>query len=261
MSLPFSDTTNFKGIVQIAEDEAGVERGFISGNPNRLKKATAHANLGWDTYLPLAFKSSGTHQMDDTNHVDGSGNYTFPIIKTALTQGRRDYFIGPDEQGNLVLDVHKVLIKPSATAAEYVEIYPVDQQTRNQAVSITSESTTQGVPAYYDKTAGTIILDVPPSYTVSDGLKVLVNREPSYFVYTDTTKKPGCPGSHHKYFALKMALAFAPKGSKLSASIEKEIAKYEGDEERGIVGSIERHFARRSRDERSIMKPRITPYL
>lgn len=256
MSLPFSDTTNFKGIVQIAEKEMGVERGFISGNTNRLKEFTADVNLAWDDYVYLALKASGTWQFDDSSHTD------FPEIRTTLTQGRQDYKFTTDEGGNLILDIYKVLIKPSATATEWEEIYPLDQQTRDEAVSITSGSTTQGVPSFYDKTANAIILDVLPSYTVSEGLKVLINREPSYFTSSDTTKKPGCPGIHHRYFALKPALDYARQHDlQKYTRLREEVVSFEGDEEKGVQGSIERYFSRRSRDERARITPRITKFI
>jgi len=256
MSLAFNDTTNFKGIIQIIEKEIEKERGFISGNTNRLKETTADVNLAWDDYVYLALKASGTWQFDDSNFTD------YPIIKTAITQGQRDYTFTTDEGSNLILDVHKVLIRPSASATDYVEIYPIDQQTKDHGADITSENTAQGVPTYYDKTANGIIFDRIPSYTRSEGLKVLINREPSYFTSSDTTKKPGCPGIHHRYFALKAALDYARRHGLASyARLREEVVSFEGDEEKGITGSIERYFSRRARDERPRLIPRLSPFV
>lgn len=264
MSIQFSDITTLKGLVQIYEKEIGADRGFVSDNSNRLKEFCADVNLAWDDYLNLAFKSSGMWQFDDTNHVDGSGNYTLPIIRTNLIDGQREYNFTTDEGGALVLDIQKVAILPSATATLYEEIYPIDQQSRDQAKDIVAESTVEGVPCQYDKTANSIFLDPIPSYTTtggsggSYGLKVYINREASYFTSSDTTKKPGCPGIHHRYFALKPALDYARRNDKSNYDrILKEVISFEGDEENGVTGSIERYFARRARDE----KPRVTPKL
>jgi len=249
MSLQFSDTTNFKGLVQIYEKEIGVPQGFVSGNPALLKSFAADVNLAWDDYVSLAFKSSGTWQFDDSNHGD------YPIIKTNIVQGQRDYTFTTDETGNLILDIYKVLILPSATATQFEEITPIDQQT--DAPDITSEDTSQGVPQAYDKTANGIVFDRVPSYSATLGLKMLVNREPSYFTSSDTTKKPGCPGLHHRYFALKPALDYARQKSLDNyGQILKEVIGFEGDEENAVQGSIERYFSRRSRDERDIIKPK-----
>ncbi len=248
MSLAFSDTTTKKGIIQLIEKEIGGRYGDISGNSNRLKETTADINTAWDDYIPLAFKGSGMWQYDDSNHTD------YPVIKTALVSGRRDYPFTTDENSNLILDVFRVAILPSATATLYEVIDPVDVP-QGGAPDIVAESTVTGVPATYDKTANAVFLDPAPSYSVSAGLKLFINREPSYFTTSDTTKKPGCPGVHHRYFVAKAAYAYARRNSLRNAGLLlREVQKFEGDEERGIIGSIERHFARRSRDER----PRIT---
>jgi hypothetical protein len=73
-------------------------------------------------------------------------------------------------------------------------------------------------------------------------------------VYTDTTKKPGCPGIFHKYFYLKPALAEARrKGLPNLARLEAEVLKMEGDESRGITGTIQNYFSRRAKDDTTIM--------
>lgn len=254
MSLQFNDTANFKGLVQTYEDEIGVPRGFVSGNTELLKNFARDANLAWDDYVTIALKASGRWQFDDSNHTD------YPIIKTNLVQGQRDYTFVVDESGNLILDIYKVLILPSATATEYEEITPIDQQT--QAGDITAESATQGVPRAYDKTGNGILLDKKPSYNATLGLKMLINREPSYFVYSDTSKKAGCAGIHYRYFALKPAMDYARQKSLTNYDrIRAEVVGYEGIEESGVQGSIERYYARRSRDERSKITMAKTPYI
>lgn len=244
MSAQFNDTTNYKGLVQIYEKEIGAERGFISGDSNRLKEFCADVNLAWDEYVYLALKSSALWQFDDSNQTD------YPIIKTNIVSAQQDYPLTTDEGGNLVLDILKVLILPSATATEYEEILSVDQQSEPEGYDIRAETDVTGVPDRYDKTANGIFLDPTPNYNATLGLKVYINREPSYFVSTDTTKKPGCPGIHHRYFALKPALDYARrKGLANYNLIREEVVSYEGDEEKGIVGSIERYFSKRSKDE------------
>lgn len=250
MSLVFNAiNTDFKGIVQIAEKEMGKERGFLSGNTNRLKEFTAEVNLAWDDYVYAALKASGMWQWDDSNFTD------YPVIKTNLVDGQRDYTFTTDEGGNLILDIYKVLALPSASATLYDEIYPVDTQTRPND-DIAKEVATEGTPFCYDKTANGIFLDPIPSYNATNGLKVYINREPSYFTSTDTTKKPGCPGIHHRYFALKPALSYARQNNLATYNkIREEVVSFEGDEEKNITGSIERYFSRREKDVRSVMTP------
>lgn len=243
MSIQFSDTTNYKGLVQIAEKEIGASRGHISGDSDRLKEFTADVNIAWDYYVYLALKASGTWQWDDSNQTD------YPIVYANIVSGQQDYTFTTDGTGNLILDIFKVAILSSASATLYDEILPVDAQT-NGGATLVADDTSTGTPYQYDKTANGIFLDPTPGYNATNGIKVYINREPSYFVSTDTTKKPGCPGIHHRYFALKYALDVARRNNLANYNrIREEVVSFEGDEEKGVVGSIERYFSRRSKDE------------
>lgn len=244
MSLAFNDTTSLKGIIQIAEDEADLDSGFISGSTVRLKKATAHANIGLDTYTQLAIKSSGRWQFDDSNHTD------FPTIETDLLSGQRDYTFISDENGNLILDIYRVFVKDRG--GTYIEITAKDQQKDDDTIDYWDGEDRTGVPSSYDKTGNGILFNLVPNYNWRNanegerGVKVMINRESSYFTAADTTKKPGCPGTHHKYFALHVAKAFCPKESENYVRILNEISSMER--------KIEEDFALRPRDE----TPRLT---
>lgn len=256
MSLQLSDTTTDLGIIQQIEDELDWDRGDILNNTALLKKVVAKINLAWDDYLAIALTASGKWQYDDSSHTD------YPIIYTNLVSGQRSYLITTDEQGNLVLDIYKAAILPSATATLYEEIFPKDQQTKNHAPDLVSESTATGVPHEYDKTANGIFLDPPPSYNATNGLKLYINREASRFTTSDLTKKPGCPGLHHEYFVFKAAHAIArPKGLTTKNDLAAEIFKYEGDKSAGIQGKIARYFAQREKDEKPRIKPAISNFI
>lgn len=254
MSLVFSDTSTYKGIVQMYEKEIGVDDGFVSGNTTRLKKFTADANLALDDFIRIALNSSGKWQFDDSNQTD------FPIISTNLVSGQRDYTFGTDESGNITLDVYKVFVADSSGI--YKEMLPVDvnsgdyqpitsvsgQLYPNGVSGFTDGRNTTGIPNKYDKLGTSVLLDPIPSYNYTNGLKVYVNREGSYFTYTDTTKKPGVPGLFHKYFYLKPALDVARRNNLGNRQlIENEIAKMEGVP--GVNGTIGEYFASRPRDE------------
>lgn len=84
---------------------------------------------------------------------------------------------------------------------------------------------------------------------MTSGLKIYVNREPSYFSSTDTTKKPGCPGDLHRYFYIRPAYDYARRNSlSVVQSLEVEVLKYEGGG--GLQGIIAERFSNRTRDER-----------
>lgn len=240
MSLAFSDTTTKRGLVQLYEKEIGANYGDISGNTNALYGFVADCNIAFDEFLSIAFPASGVWQYDDTNFTD------YPILKTNLVSGQRDYTFTSDGDGNLILDLYRVAILSSATATTYKTIYPIDVQSNNEDSGILTESTTTGTPDRYDKTANGLFLDPIPSYSVSNGLKIYINREPSYFTSTDDTKKPGVPGIFHEWFVIVPALKYA--GRKSTSNYNQLFIRVEKMKEK-----IEEYFNRRSKDESFII--------
>lgn len=102
------------------------------------------------------------------------------------------------------------------------------------------------MPTVYDKTSNALFLDPIPNYNATNGLKVWINREPSYFLYSDTTKKPGVPGLFHRYFAIKPAMEYARR---------KKLKSFVGlyNEVQSIEKDIVNYFSKRSRDESDIL--------
>jgi hypothetical protein len=248
LSIQFNDTTNYKGLVQLYEREMGYDAGYISGNTQRLKQFTADVNLAWDEFLTLAGEASGTWQFDDSNHGD------YPIIYFNIVSGQSDYSFSADENGNLVLDIHKVGILDSATSTQYVEIGLTDQQSSGQGGSIFSEDGSVGTPIEYDKTANGIFLSPTPNYNATKGVKVAINREASYFVYTDTTKKPGVPGTLQSWFFKYPSFEQAKrKSTSNKKDIEKDILK--------LKEMIKEVFSRREKDNRHIMTGKKILYI
>ena len=125
MSIQFNDTATRKGLIQLIERETGLGTGRISGDTELLKDFTADINIAFDNLLRIIFKYAGTWQYDDTNHTD------YPFIKTNLISGQRDYSFFKDEQGNIILDIHKVMVKDDSGL--YREVKPVDMQSDKYA--------------------------------------------------------------------------------------------------------------------------------
>lgn len=240
--IKFNDTTNGNGLVQYYEQEIGANPGDISGNTTKLQRFTSRVNLALDRYFAIAIQASGTWQLDDSNHTD------YNIITTNLVQGQRDYTFTTDESGNLILDIYKVFVK-NTTTGKYEEIYPVDVASDYDTQSFTDGQNVQGNVYRYDKMANAIFLDQVPQNNVSNGIKVYVNRESSYFTYTDTTKTPGYP-YHQEYFFLKPAFEDARMNGKSTLkTLGDEILKLEGDLETGRVGLIAKAYGNRKKDE------------
>lgn len=227
-------------IIRQYELEIGANRGDIADNSTSLEDFVDQENIAFSDYLTLAFNTSGTWKFDDSNHPD------FPEMTADIVIGQREYPFTTDEEGNLVLDIYKVYAKE--TGKDYLELEAIDADTTGVENGITTGSTTQGVPYRYDKTANVIILDPVPSASVTGGLKVSINREATFFTTSDTTKKPGVPGLHHKWFYLKPALDYARRNSLNSyPRLEAEVRNLEAD--------IKKNFSRRAKDEQSVMTP------
>lgn len=241
MAIKLSDTTYYRGLVQLYEKEIGVKRGDVSSDTDAMKDFVAQLNNALDSYFALAIKASGTWELDDNNHED------YAVIYTTLTSGQRDYSFLTDNNGNDILDIYKVLILPP-TGSTYQELDPVDENAPENA-SIINEDGSVGSPSTYAKRANAIHFDVAPNYTVSRGVKILINRTSSYFTYTEVDKKPGYP-YHQEYFYLKPAREYARINSlTVFDRLDKEIIKLEGDVLTGRVGLIEQAYGRRKKDE------------
>lgn len=247
MAIQFNDTTTLNGLAQFYAEEIGMSNPVdLTGNTDKMKKFTARVNNALDRYFRLAIEASGRWQLDDSNHTD------YPIIKGNITAGRRDYKFLTDETGNAILDIYKVFIK-NTTSGRYEEIYPTDVQSQSGNESFTDGENTQGHAYRYDKTANGIFLDLVPNESVTKGLKVYINRSPSYFTYTDTTKKPGFP-YYQEYFYLRPAYEYARINNLANLPrLEAEILKLEGDPTRGIVGLIARAYGAREKDDNNFV--------
>jgi hypothetical protein len=220
VSIPFNDTVNYTGIIQLIERNLGFNPGDISGNPTLLLQFTADVNLGLDDAWATILQSSGEWTLDDTNFSD------YPIITANLNSGQYDYPFVTDGSGNIILEIFRVMVMD--TSGIFHEIYPISEKTTTQKTgnpistdSIINEGNANadavGIPQRYDKTGNSILLDPIPNYNQTGGLKVFIDREASYFASQDTTKKPGFAGIFHEYLALYASSYYADRKSFVSA--------------------------------------------
>ncbi len=248
MSLVFSATSSpYNGIIQRAEvilfGDTGLTR--ISGNTDLLAIMTTEANLANNYAQQLIIQAEGTWQFDDSNHTD------YPTITTNLVASQRDYPFTTDENGNLILDVYKVMVADSNGL--FSEVKPVDQQSDSDMSAFWDGNNLTGTPDRYDKTANAIFLDPIPSYSYTNGLKLFISREHDIFTTADTTQKPGFSALFHDYIPLRMAWQYAWRNGLASAgAIRDEMLRME----REMVN----YYARRSKDEVTILKPEPIVY-
>lgn len=231
--MQFSDTTNRTGIIQLIEDLTGTQSATTSSYP--LASKTRDVNNAYANYFRIGFEAEGRWQLDDTNQND------YPIITDNLIANQQDYSFVTDGStpANQILDVYRVEVKDSTGFA--YELIPIDQfDIKGQA--LTEFMKDAGIPKYYDKTANGLILYPKPNYNYTEGLRIYYNRTPSYFLSTDTTKKPGIPDFFHEYLAYKPAYLFSlRKGLPQTAGYKDDITRMEDQ--------IRSYYSSRAKDE------------
>lgn len=251
MSIVYSDTTGLTGILQRIERELGFAYGYITGSTERMKEWTSEVNLEHDYTIAAIFKAGGTWQFDDANHDD------YPIITANLVSGQRDYSFTEDEQGNVVLDIHRVMIK--TPQGVFVDITPMDQQTpESDTAGFVDGQNLTGTPTTYDKTGNGIFLGRIPNYNSTGGIKLFINREGSYFTVSDTIKKPGVDGRIHEVYVVGPCARYAGrKGLANFADLERRRVRLVGDDTSGARGLLQDIYGRRERDVVRRMTARV----
>lgn len=249
MSLAYSDTTGKDGIIQRIEQELGFSDAYISGNATRLAQWTGSINLALDKALSLIFQADGRWNFDDSNHT------TYPILTGNLVDGQRDYSFTADSDGNLVLEIARVFIRVSTTSG-YFEVFPIDAQSDEESKisSLVNGLNVEGTPYQYEKTATGLFLDPIPSANVTNGIKIYVSREGSYFTTSDTTKKPGIMGLYHEYLVLEPCYRHA-RANRLAN--QEELKRDTKEMEREIIKA----YSRRDKHQRNIMTGKKISYL
>jgi hypothetical protein len=238
--MTFSDSTNKSGIVEKIDDLLGT-----TAESYPLTKKVRDVNLGLDRVLSLIFRAGGKWAFDDSNFD------SFPIITGNLVQGQRDYSFTEDTEGNLILDIAKVYIKDEEGI--YHELSPFDPRNDGGETSFEDGLDVEDTPSCYQKLGNAIRFNVEPSYSATDGIKMYVSREGSYFSTTDTTKTPGFAGLFHVYLAYFAAAEYATaKNMTILPNLESKKAGMEKD--------ITSYYGSRERDTKAVLKGRITPH-
>lgn len=200
MSMQFSDTTTKNGLVQDCEINLFGDSGYtqITGNSNRLATFTNFLNRALDKVSILIMSSDGRWQYDDTNFTD------LPIGTTTLVNTQQQYQLSTSQ-----LNILRVEIMGSD--GKYYKINPIDLN-EIQGTSMSEFMNSAGSPVYYDLLGDSIFLYPKPQtgyVTMALGMKIYFQREPSYFVSTDTTKLPGVNGMFHRLISRIACLDYA----------------------------------------------------
>lgn len=198
-------------------------------------------NVAGSDLIEMILKNSGTGSYDDSNHSD------YPIIVTNLISGQRDISYTVDGNSNLILDIYKVFVmNPSGV---YTEIPQVDIQSESDTQSFTDGQNQTGTPTSYDRTGNGIIFNVVPNYSQTNGIKIIISRENSQFVTSDTTKKPGVDGRLHEYYVISPAYKYACRNAlAIKTDLEKRKLELEAK-----VASV---YGQKNQDRKPVLSSR-----
>lgn len=226
-------------IIKRIEDTCGFNRGDISGNSARKERFTDAINVAQDEVFGFIFnKVNKGWQFDDTYH----GKY--PIITLDVVSGQRDYAFTTDEDGNMIIDIYKVMLTDSN--GNVTEIPQVDQQDKNADKGFYSTDT--GLPTKYDITANGIFFNTIPNFSKDDAIEIYINRPGMQFETTDTTKMAGFNPLYHEYLVLKPSYEYArDKGLDNSDELKRDMNEMRAE--------IEKAYGNRGKD----INRRLTP--
>ncbi len=150
-------------------------------------------NKAQDKIVNLILQKESLGQYDDTNYTDLAEGYL------NIVSGQGDYSLKEDENFADLLTVHKVHILGSATSTDYVEI-----EKRGKF-----KTTGTGIPTAFRLNGKTLIFDIEPNYSSTNGIYIQFSRIPKAILVTDTTRELGMPVTYHYLVALYTAYDFA----------------------------------------------------
>ena len=219
--MTFNDTTNKNGMIQSCETWLfGNDYGAITGNTNLLATFTRLINNGLDEVISKILSCDNKWQFDDSNYTD------YPIGVTNLVNLQQDYPMS-------VSQIKIIAVEVKDNEGNWRQVQQLDiKDIQAYNTTITDFMETAGFPLYYDVKADSLFLYPKPAtanVTLTNGLKVYYQREPSYFVSTDTTKKPGFASVFHDIPVLYACTQYAKansmtsKARELDAEIQKRV--------------------------------------
>lgn len=224
----------FTEILDLIQRYTNTQNTTTSSYP--LAAKTTDVNNALNQYFIIANSATGNWRpADDYNQTD------YPVIYADVFNGQQDYAFQTDENGNQILDIYKVRI--SVDGSNYTTLTQINQEDITDAQLATTQA---GIPTEYYLTANGIFLVQPPNFDLAGGLEVYINRTPTYFETTDTTKKPGTPWVHHEYFAIRPSYQYClqkglPQANNLKADLDRmetAIKKYYRDRNKDFQQTI-----------------------
>lgn len=187
--MVFSDTSNLNGVI---EDITFRTNASTTDFP--LKTRTMYVNEAYGRVANIIIRADGRMQWDDTNHTDQ------PIYDCDLVSGQTDYNVFSEAPSALQDWLTIERVEGLDEAGNGVLLRPIDK--RDIPESMAEYRKTAGQIDEYDFNGTNLLLYPAPNYSKTNGLTIYFHRAPSYFVSTDTTKRPGFASIFHPYLSI-----------------------------------------------------------
>ncbi len=206
MALAFSDTTNKNGIIQRCEISCALGDGGISGNATLLKQFTGIINSWYQQAVTIVLAAQTDWDWDDIGTTDRTTatRTTYPTATANLIATQRDYPLGATLK---FLKLKRVDVTYDGT--NWYQATPFDSGAYSDGLG--NETLTDAnhfsdiTHPFFDVKANSIFLYPMATTTqVAAGaqMRIEFTREPSEFVYSDTTKTLGIDTPFQPYIPI-----------------------------------------------------------
>lgn len=222
--MEFSNITSKNGLIQSCESWGGFQDGDISGDDTLLKQFTSRINRRLERYLGMLGGGSRKVMVDDINYTE------HPFSTFTITDEQHDYEFTEDQDGNAISDIIAILVKRTA-AGSFKKLDKLSHDDKEAALIMSGDTGRTGTPTKFLERDNSVFFDPKPDFTLAAGGKVFYKRVPSYFLSTDTTKKPGIPFQFHEMLAVAGSydwlLVHKSNNTVEITRIEKELDRWE----------------------------------
>lgn len=192
-------------------------------------------NVAYHDVARLIWDSADGWQYDDSNAT------TLPIATSTLIHNQQDYSLPSTAQR-----IQRIEVKDSA--GNFHKLTPIDSTDITTALSEYIGGSA-GMPLQYDILGRTVMLyPIPHSgyATLTNGLKIVFDRDVTEFVTTATTTEPGFATPFHRILSLAAAIDFSQDETQ-----RQFLASQKQRLEQGLV----RFYGKRNVERRGAIKP------
>ena len=222
--------------MNVSELDADVD--FLCGSTSATYSPTnkrRNMNIAYRDVCAIIWESDGGWRYDDSNATDR------PEAITDLVSDQKDYLLPTDAQR-----VNRIEVLD--TEGNYIKLNPLDMNEVRTGLSEFLGGNT-GLPLYYELVGRSILLYPTPSsgyVTLTNGLKVYVDRDITELAVTATTTQPGFASSFHRILSYAAAIDFTQDANQRNFLVEQKTR---------LEAMMSRFYSKRAPEIKTKMKP------